>query len=138
MEEAILQEKSRPFLGIKWFGGREIDAEEEMAEGHTTRDPKVLSIRSPYRYNVTVRRGITTFDDAVEAAQGLKNGEQQILNLCSADHSLRQKIVDFIGGVSFALGATWEEVGEHIYVVVPPSGYVEVAASAARMTTNYR
>lgn len=89
-------------------------------------------MRRDYRYTVTVRRQITSFDDAVAAAHGLKRGEQQIINLTGTDPGLRQKIVDFMSGVNFAHEGTWEEIGESIYLVVPQNAYVEVAPATPR------
>ena len=89
-------------------------------------------MRRDYRYTVTVRRQITSFDDAVAAAHGLKRGEQQIINLTGTEPSLRQKIVDFMSGVNFAHEGTWEEIGESIYLVVPQNAYVEVAPATPR------
>lgn len=92
-----------------------------------------MRLRQDYRYTVTVRRQITSFDDAMAAANGLKRGEQQILNLSATDAVTRQKIVDFMCGVNFAQEGTWEEVGEHVYLIVPSNAYVELAPPTPRM-----
>jgi cell division inhibitor SepF len=92
-----------------------------------------LQLKANYRYTVTVRRQITSFDDAMAAANGLKRGEQQILNLCATDATTRQKIVDFMCGVNFSQEGTWEEIGENIYLIVPSNAYVEVAPPTPRM-----
>jgi len=94
-----------------------------------------LQLRQSYRYTVTVRRQITAFDDAMAAANGLKRGEQQILNLNATDVATRQKIVDFMCGVNFSQEGTWEEIGENIYLIVPSNAYVEVAPATPRMST---
>ena len=91
-----------------------------------------LQLRANYRYTVTVRRQITSFDDAMAAANGLKRGEQQILNLSGTDPITRQKIVDFMCGVNYAQEGTWEEVGEAVYLIVPANAYVEVAPPSPR------
>ncbi len=87
----------------------------------------------PYHYTVTIRRQITSFDDALAAANGLKGGEQQILNLSGTDAVTRQKIVDFMCGVNYAQEGTWEEVGEDVYLIVPATAFVEVAPPTPRM-----
>jgi cell division inhibitor SepF len=139
MEELVLQEKPGVFSRLRNLFVRPVEAEESTLPVQSGQSyGQSYTVRTAYRYNVTVRRGITTFDDAMEAAQGLKNGDQQILNLCAADPALRQKIVDFICGVNFAQGGTWEEVGENIYIIVPPNGYVEVAPNSARMAGSVR
>lgn len=126
MEEIELQDKPGFFSRIASVFTRTDDDDFEVSEeeGKT----QTYALRSSYRYHVTVRREILSFDDAYAAANGLKRGEQQILNLTLTEPSLRQKIVDFMSGVSFAQDANWEEIGEHIYLVCPGSAFVEVAA----------
>ena len=92
-----------------------------------------MNLQKAARYTVTVRRQIVAFEDAMAAAEGLKRGEQQILNLSSTEASVRQKIVDFMCGVNYAQEGTWEEVGENVYLIVPSFAYVEVAPATPRM-----
>jgi cell division inhibitor SepF len=129
MEETIVQEKPGFFSRLSGVFTRQDEYETEEEE--TTSHP--LTVRGAHRYTVTVRRQIVSFDDAMAAAAGLKRGEQQILNLAGTEPVLRQKIVDFMCGVNFAHEGTWEEVGEHIYLIVPASAYVEVAPATPRM-----
>lgn len=126
MEELELQDKPGFFSRIASVFSRAED--EEMDVEETGGKSQTYTLRSSYRYHVTVRRELVSFDDAYAAANGLKRGEQQILNLTLTEPSLRQKIVDFMSGVSFAQDANWEEIGEHIYLVCPASAFVEVAA----------
>ncbi|HRK20561.1 MAG TPA: cell division protein SepF [Fimbriimonadaceae bacterium] len=125
MEELELQEKPGLFSRLTGLFGR---AESEEDEEGVIDNPNAITLRSAYRYHVTVRRQVTTFDEAYAAANGLKRGEQQILNLSLTEPSLRQKIVDFMSGVSFAQDANWEEIGEHVFLIAPGSAYVEVSA----------
>jgi cell division inhibitor SepF len=131
MEELVLQDKPGLFSRLgKMFTREDADLDDQ----EMTEPSKALTLHRPHRYLVTVRRGITSFDDAMEAAHGLKRGEQQILNLSTTDPTLRQKIVDFMSGVNFAQEGTWEEVGEHIYVVAPQTAFVEVAPAMTRIS----
>jgi cell division inhibitor SepF len=129
MEELELQEKPGLFSRIAGIFTREESDEEEEA-GTVVSSPYAL--RSGYRYHVTVRRQVGSFEEAYAAASGLKRGEQQILNLALTEPTLRQKIVDFMSGVAFAQDANWEEVGEHVYLVAPASAFVEVGMDAPR------
>lgn len=129
MEELVLQEKPGLFTRIAGMFTRE-EFEDEM----DVQSSKPLTIRAAHRYTVTVRRQISSFDDAMAAADGLKKGEQQILNLSSTEPALRQKIVDFMCGVNFAQEGTWEEVGDDVYLIVPANAYVEVAPATPRMS----
>lgn len=129
MEELALQEKPGLFSRIAGLFHREDrDEEPEVAPS------KAMSLRQLHRYTVTIRRQVASFDDAIAAADGLKHGEQQILNLTMTEAAVRQKIVDFMCGVNFAQEGTWEEVGENIYLIVPATAYVEVAPATPRMT----
>jgi cell division inhibitor SepF len=134
MEEMVLQDKPGLFTRIAGIFTRPDEYEEDempVAEGN---NKSALTLRSAYRYTVTVRRQIVSFDDAMAAANGLKRGEQQILNLSATDPAIRQKIVDFMCGVNFAQEGTWEEIGENVYLIVPANAYVEVAPATPRIT----
>lgn len=130
MEDMVLQDKPGLFSKLTGMFTRTEVYEEEVE--HTDRPISPSPMRPAARYTVTVRRQIHSFEDAMAAALGLKRGEQQILNLTDTDCATRQKIVDFMCGVNFAQEGTWEEVGEHIYLIVPASAYVEVAPSDPR------
>jgi cell division inhibitor SepF len=122
MEEYVKDHKPGGFWSRLFGGGADVlEEEEDRVEESPVR------ARAPY-YTCTVRRHVITFDDAVAAADGLKKGEMQILNLTSADPVLREKIKDFLSGVNYAQEGTWEEVGEHIYLLAPQGTYVETSA----------
>jgi cell division inhibitor SepF len=107
----------------------EPEIEEEILPPRTTPSTQ---LKSNYRYTVTVRRHIQAFEDALQAANGLKTGEQQLINLCGLEQILRKQIVDFLSGVNYAVEGTWEEVGENVYLIVPQHAYVEVIPQNAR------
>ena len=109
---------------------RDDDFEEEDFEGATNRPS--LHVRTAHRYHITVRRQIVSFQDAVAAADGLKRGEQQILNLTTAAPDLREKIKDFMCGVNYTAEGTWEELGEHVFLLAPASAFVETAPASQR------
>src|SRR5512132_801836 len=109
MEEMVLQEKPGLFSRLAGYFTRPDEYEDEEENTAANDGAKSsLSLKSAYRYTVTVRRQIVSFDDAMAAANGLKRGEQQILNLSATDPAIRQKIVDFMCGVNFAQEGTWE------------------------------
>lgn len=135
MEEMVLQDKPGLFSRLAGLLTRH-DEDEEFEEEMTSSSPehKAFTLKSAARYTITVRRQIVSFEDAMAAANGLKSGEQQILNLASTEPAMRQKIVDFMCGVNYAQEGTWEEIGENIFLVVPANAYVEVAPATPRMT----
>lgn len=136
MEELAIEDRPGLVSKILGFFTR---TEEEVEESPVTvtnkagKAAQIQNLRPEYRVTITVRRQITSFDDAMAAANGLKRGEQQILNLTATDPVTRQKIVDFMCGVNFAEEGTWEEVGEHVYLIAPSTSYVEVAPPTPRM-----
>ncbi|MCW5947820.1 MAG: cell division protein SepF [Fimbriimonadales bacterium] len=128
MEE--LEVAQRPGLFEKLFDRfRSNDIDEEEADAVVAANPGRI-------YHITVRRQVVTFADAVAAADGLKRSEQQILNLCSADSQLREKIKDFLAGVNYAQEGTWEELGEHVYLLAPSNARVETAPATPRIAAN--
>lgn len=129
MEELALQDKPGFFSRISGFFLRDEPLEDD--DQFDAARPG-LTIKAAYRYTVTVRRQIQSFDDAISAADGLRRGEQQILNLVSTEPATRQKIVDFMCGVNYAQEGTWEEIGDNIYLVVPASAHVEVAGCSPK------
>ncbi len=131
MEEMVLQDKPGLFTRFANIFTRPEEFEDE--DEPMTTSGQSLSLRSAHRYTIVVRRQVTSFDDALAAANGLKRGEQQIMNLSATDAATRQKIVDFMCGVNFAQEGTWEEIGTDIYLIVPSTGYVEVAPPSPRM-----
>ncbi|MCZ7581508.1 MAG: cell division protein SepF [Fimbriimonadaceae bacterium] len=133
MDEMELQEKPGLFSRISTVFLRNGERDEEEIE--PDRAP-AFAVRTAYRYHVTVRKQIDVFDEAYAAANGLKRGDQQILNLTGTEPSLRQKIVDFMYGVCFAQDAHWEEIGQHIYLIAPASAYVETEPLDARSLLN--
>lgn len=134
MEELELQEKPGFFSKLSGMFGRH-DEEEETDVEETS--GSTYTLKNAYRYHVSVRRHITSFDDAYAAANGLRRGEQQILNLTGTDPVLRQKVVDFMAGVTFAQDANWEEIGEFIYLVAPASAYVEQVGGGQPAPTRF-
>lgn len=85
-----------------------------------------LRIQSSRNSRVAVRRNVQVFEDARLAADGLKNGEQQIINLEQASPQMGERIIDFLNGVCYALDGTVERVGDRVYMFVPANVLVEV------------
>ena len=134
MEENIVQDKPGLFTHVARIFGRHDDFEQDEVDPEIPISPVVSKAghKASFRYTVTVRRQVVFFEDAYAAANGLKAGEQQILNLAGTDPLTRQKIIDFMCGVSFAQESTWEEIGENIYLICPTAAFVEVVPPSTR------
>ena len=129
------------------MGVEEPDDEETHAPVSTTAPPaagkqaQTLRLQMAKGGRVAIRLNAQVFEDAKIAADGLKGGEQQIVNLEKATPQMAERIIDFMNGVCYALDGTVERVGERVYMFVPANVAVDVdqgatAASTARRT-NY-
>lgn len=137
MEELELQDdKSGIFTRLKGLFNREDEYIEEESYD-TPAATRSISSRSTARahYSITVRRMVQSFQDAVAAADGLKRGDQQVLNLTACDATLREKIKDFMCGVNYSQEGTWEELGDNVYLLAPPNAMVDVAPATPRVTS---
>ena len=132
MEELETTEKQGFFARL--FGRHRDDEYDDYEDDATRPAPNHLKVHTSHLYTVRIRRQVMAFEDAVSAADGLKRGEQQIVNLTAADPALRERIKDFLAGVNYAQEGTWEEVGEHVFVLCPRTAHVESAPATPRMT----
>jgi cell division inhibitor SepF len=69
---------------------------------------------------------VQSFDNAQQAADGLKEGHQQIVNLEKATPEICTRIIDFLNGVIYALDGYVEKVGEKVYLFTPSNYIIEV------------
>lgn len=127
------------------LGVEELDEEEAMEAapvegtqriGKTARE---LRLHTSRLGKVAVRLNAQIFDDAKLAADGLKSGEHQIVNLERASPQMAERIIDFLNGVTYAIDGTVERVGDKVYMFVPANISVEVdngatAANSRRST----
>lgn len=101
-------------LREKLFGSAE-----EEDEG-TTRFQ--LHSRGAHHVSVLYARSM---EDARRAADGLKAGSQQVVNFQYTDSRTRERVVDFLMGVVYALEGTVERVHEQVFLFVPANVKVE-------------
>ncbi|MCW5943962.1 MAG: cell division protein SepF [Fimbriimonadaceae bacterium] len=127
MEEQELQDRPGFFKRVTgMFAGRDAVEDDETTE---IQPPQRTILKPSYQYHVTIRKGIQSFDEALQAGAGIKRGEQQILNLADTEPGLRRQIKDFLAGVNFAQEGTWQEIGQDVYILAPASAFVEVVPS---------
>ncbi|HLK60210.1 MAG TPA: cell division protein SepF [Chthonomonadaceae bacterium] len=141
-------ERRGPWSRVKgWlFGEEEPEDEDEVnvpsaganAAPGQRRQPLPLRLQTTRSGRVAVRRNAQVFEDAKAAADGLKGGEQQIVNLERASPQMTERIIDFLNGVCYALDGSVERVGEKVYMFVPANVTVEVDEGATAASTNRR
>jgi FtsZ-interacting cell division protein YlmF len=96
-----------------------VDEEEEEGSSTVIRP----HTRAAQRVNVLYAR---TIEDARRAADGLKAGHQQLVNFQYADARVRERVVDFLMGVVYALEGTVERVHEQVFLFAPANVQVEM------------
>jgi cell division inhibitor SepF len=131
----------------KFFWGEEDldEFEEEIThhdnEAQAPRRQQHLRIHNLRTSRVNVRRNAQVYEDAKAAADGLKSGQQQIVNLERATPQMTERIIDFLNGACYALDGTVERVGDKVVMFVPANVIVDIDegvsanTSAARRTS---
>ena len=94
-----------------------------------------LRIEQTRRTHITVRRAVHSFDDARRAADGLKEGQQQIVNLEQTPADMTERITDFLNGATYALEGSVEKIGEQVYLFTPNSVTIDVEDKPVTRTT---
>ncbi|HLJ53825.1 MAG TPA: cell division protein SepF [Chthonomonadaceae bacterium] len=120
-------------LGAEEHDEEEVDAASPSATAVVNtgvRKQTSLRLQSARLLSVNVRTNAQVFEDAKVAADGFKNGEQQIVNLERATPQMAERIIDFLNGVCYALDGTVERVGEKVYLFAPANVAVEVDEGA--------
>lgn len=125
------------------FLGLEDDLEEELEEereekkavnditevepfvSNTKRQNKVVSIHTTISAKVKIVKP-TTYEEAADICDELKNRKIVVINTTGLESRIAQRLLDFMGGASYALGGALEEVERGIYILSPAT--VEVSS----------
>lgn len=107
----------------KSFFGRK--KQEKAAQEEPVSDGgKVVPIRrSPRQGSVKMEVCIikpTSMEDAREITETLLSGRSVILNLDGLNLDIAQRIIDFSGGSTYAIGGNLQKVSGNIFVLTPP------------------
>ena len=90
------------------------------------RPTPALRLDTARRTHITVRRAVQSFDDARRAADGLKEGLQQIINLEQTAPDMAERIIDFLNGSTYAIDGSVEKIGEQVYLFTPSTVLIDV------------
>lgn len=93
-----------------------------------------LRMESSRRVPVGIRQSIRGMSDVLPVAQGLKQGEQQIVNLEQTEQRVAERSIDFLSGVAFALDGSVHKVGERVYLFAPANVEVSTDSQNAEET----
>ena len=122
-------DKLKEKVGI---GEYEDEIEEMIDDPGGRRGPVALRIRPSRIHHVSVWKSIQSLDNAQEAADGLKAGHQQIVNLEHASPDINGRVIDFLNGVTYALNGDVEKVGDRVYLFTPANYEIDVENSDER------
>ena len=86
----------------------------------------MLRVHSSRINRVSVWLTVSSFENAQQAADGLKDGHQQIVNLEKASPEIVARVIDFLNGVTYALDGFVEKVGEKVFLFTPSNYVIEV------------
>jgi cell division inhibitor SepF len=144
--EATEYEEQRPqgffarirdrFIGLDDYEDEEEEQEEAAAPAPTPRSggsispvrraTPALRIDQARRQHITVRRAVYTLDDARRAADGLKAGQQQIVNLEQTPPDMMERIVNFMNGATYAIDGSVEKIGDQVYLFTPSNVTIDI------------
>ncbi len=71
-----------------------------------------------------------SFNDAQEIGDRIKTGSPVFMDLRSADQHLVERLRDFVGGLTSALGGSVTDIAQGIVLVAPPGVAVSGAANS--------
>ena len=102
--------------------------------------PAMLRVHSSRINRVSVWLTIASFENAQQAADGLKDGHQQIVNLEKATPEVCARVIDFLNGVTYALDGFVEKVGEKVFLFTPSNYVIEIenGAEGRRVRSPFR
>lgn len=112
------------FMDRVGFGPFEEEPDQEMEPPRRRRAP-VLRFHHSKVNRVGFWSTIDSVDTARPAADGLKEGRQQIVNLERASVEVAARIIDFLNGVTYALDGSVEQIGDKVFLFAPANTVVE-------------
>lgn len=124
-----LWSKLKEKVGI---GEYEEELDEMLDDPGGRRHPVTLRLHPSRVHHVSVWKSIQSLENAQEAADGLKSGHQQIVNLEKASPDICGRVIDFLNGVTYALDGYVEKVGDRVYLFTPANYVIDVENGGER------
>lgn len=79
---------------------------------------KVVNIHTAVSAKVTIIKP-TVYEEATDICDDLKNRKIVVVNTTSLDAKVAQRMLDFMGGASYALGGELQEIEKGVYILSP-------------------
>ncbi len=87
------------------------------------RNNNVVGLPSTRKEEIVVLEP-ASFADAREIAEALKVKKSILLNMRKTDKELARRIIDFLSGISYAIGGHSQKVADQIFLFTP--GHIEI------------
>ncbi|MGE5629240.1 MAG: cell division protein SepF, partial [Solirubrobacterales bacterium] len=78
----------------------------------------VVSIHTTISAKVKILKP-TCFEEAADICDDVKNRKIVVINTTSLEQRVAQRLLDFLGGASYALSGNLEEIEKGVYLVSP-------------------
>jgi cell division inhibitor SepF len=102
----------------------EFEEETESIFPSSKKQSKVVNIHTAASAKVVIIKP-SDYDEAANICDNLKNRKIVVVNTTSLESKTAQRLLDFIGGASYALGGELQEVEKGVYILSPSN--VEVS-----------
>jgi cell division inhibitor SepF len=79
---------------------------------------KVVNIHTAASTKIMIIKP-TVFEEATEICDDLRNRKIVVVNTTSMEAKVAQRLLDFMGGASYALGGELQEVEKGVYILSP-------------------
>lgn len=119
------------FLGLEdEYEDEEDEIETEITEENEGFEPvvpastskrtqnKVVNIHTAVSAKVTITKP-KAYEEATEICDDLKNRKIVVVNTTELDAKVAQRLLDFMGGASYALGGELQEIERGVYILSP-------------------
>ncbi|MCH3964183.1 MAG: cell division protein SepF [Clostridium sp.] len=79
---------------------------------------KVVSIHTTISAKIKIVKP-TTYEEAADICDELKNRKIVVINTTGLENRIAQRLLDFMGGSSYSLGGSLEEIEKGVYILSP-------------------
>ena len=102
---------------------RNMEAEQKVS--NFRKKPNVVSIHTTISAKVKIVKP-TDYEEAADICDDVKNRNIVVVNTTALEQRTAQRLLDFLGGSSYALGGNLEEIDKGVFLISPSN--VEVSS----------
>lgn len=103
----------------------EMNSVEQQKVSNLKKKPNVVSIHTTISAKVKIVKP-TDYEEAADICDDVKNRNIVVVNTTALEQRIGQRLLDFLGGSSYALGGTLEEIDKGVFLISPSN--VEVSS----------